>query len=230
MGDSFVALESALGQFDGAAALTAYEVLRAGGGDRDPRAEAGKVRALWLLRRWDEGRAELAKLGSWCDSVHVELARGFVALGQPDDPMFQAFDYGTALRDPDRALAAFRAASERDPANVEALAGQATALRVSGQVDKAAQLLDNAEMALRMSLVVRVERALCHAERGEIDAALRQSPRPSTSIGLMSEQRSSGSDCCRSVRPHPWTQRHRPMISGGSSRSMPEHSKPMAGP
>ncbi|MEV4052219.1 tetratricopeptide repeat protein [Amycolatopsis sp. NPDC049688] len=173
MGDSLVALESALGQFDGAAALTACEALRADGGDLDPCAEAGRVRALWLLRRWDEGRAELAKLSAVQESVHVELARGIVALGQPDDPMFMALDHGAALRDADRALAAFRAAGELALGNAEALAGQATALRMSGQVDEALRLLDHTDVAWTTSPAVRVERALCLAERGEVSAALR---------------------------------------------------------
>ncbi|EOD58676.1 tetratricopeptide repeat protein [Amycolatopsis vancoresmycina] len=170
MSDSFADLDAALGRFDGAAALAACEQL---GADGSAHTAAGRVRALWLLRRWDEGRAELAKLSAVWGSVEVELARGIVALGQPDDPMLMAFDCGAALRDPDRALVAFRSASELDPANAEALAGQATALRMAGRVDEAERLLDHADPAARTSPAVLVEHALCLAERGETVVAPR---------------------------------------------------------
>jgi tetratricopeptide (TPR) repeat protein len=173
MGDRFAALEWALRKFDGAGALAACERLRTNGNSGDPRVAAGRVRALWLLRRWDEARAELAELDAGEKSAHLEVARGIVALGQPDHPMFPALDRGAALRDPDRALAAFRSASEFDPANAEALAGQATALRTSGRVDEAIRLLDHADPDLHGQSAVRLELALCLAECGESVPALR---------------------------------------------------------
>ncbi|MGW4064955.1 hypothetical protein ACWEGE_42170 [Amycolatopsis sp. NPDC004747] len=172
MSDSFAELDAALRQFDGHAALAACDALRATDAGDDPCAMAGRVRALWLLRRWDEARAQLAHLDEWRNSVHVELARGIVALGQPDDPLFPALNCGAALRNVDRALAAFRAASELEPANAEALAGQATALRMSGQVDEALQLIAGADSPLQKSSAVRVERALCLAECDATGTAL----------------------------------------------------------
>ncbi|MET8851830.1 tetratricopeptide repeat protein [Amycolatopsis sp. NPDC004625] len=166
MSDAFADLDAALGRFDGAAALAACEELGPKGGAR---AAAGRVRALWLLRRWNEGRAELAKLSAVSESVHVELARGIVALGQPDDPLFPVLDRGSALRDADRALEAFRSASALDPANAEAMAGQATALRMSGRLDEAENLLDRSQ---QLSSAVRVERALCLVERGQYADAI----------------------------------------------------------
>ncbi|UOX91928.1 tetratricopeptide repeat protein [Amycolatopsis sp. FBCC-B4732] len=172
MSDPFVNAELALRQFDGAAALAAFETMPANGGDRDARALAGRVRALWLLRRWNEARAALAELSAWRGSVHVELARGIIALGQPDDPAYQTFNCGAALRDADRALAAFRSACRLDPTNGEALAGQATALRLSERIDEAVRLLADAAPPVRTSSAVLVERALCAGECDDYAAAV----------------------------------------------------------
>src|SRR5690349_15135945 len=130
---------AALDRFDGAAALAAYEALD-GAADL-PRVRAGRVRALWQLRRWAEARAELAGLlADHPDTVDAQLARGLVALGQPDDPVMLCVYGASAHRDDAEALAAFDAALALDPDSVPAAAGRAAALRMAGRDLKSTRL------------------------------------------------------------------------------------------
>ncbi|GLZ31562.1 hypothetical protein Lesp02_37500 [Lentzea sp. NBRC 105346] len=153
--------EAALKRFDGAAALTALE------DDTTNRATAGRVKALWLLRRWDEGRAELGKLRDPF-TLHAYLARGLVALGQPDDPLCLSVYHGSALRDDVAARKSFDAAIVVDSKSAEAHAGYATALRMSGDLKAA----ENALAKAPPSAPVLVERAICAMERTEDASAL----------------------------------------------------------
>jgi tetratricopeptide (TPR) repeat protein/GTPase SAR1 family protein len=151
--------DRALRHLDGEAALSGYAAA-----GTDPRARAGMVRALWLLRRWTEARELLAELP---DNVHTWLACGVVALGQPDWAAWLAVDIGSALRDDKAALAAFNYALEYEPDNPEAAAGYATALRMSGQPVKAREYL----RTVRNSAPVRVELAMCAAELNDYETA-----------------------------------------------------------
>jgi tetratricopeptide (TPR) repeat protein len=154
----------ALAQLDGATALAAYEAAEG------VRAQAGRVRALWLLRRWDEARRQLSKIRQ-IQSVHVALAEGVVALGQPDLPAWLSARAGSALRDDEAAIDAFREAMRLDPRCAEAVAGYATALRMSGRLRKAQQVLGEADGPLRASTPVLVELALCAMELGDHETA-----------------------------------------------------------
>lgn len=164
--------DTALHRFDGAAALDGYEAALAKGPDRAARAAAGRVRALWLLRRWDEARVDFAKIADRTDSVPVELARGILALGQPDDPAWFCVDSGSAQRDDSLAAQAFRAAIRLDATCAEAVAGYATAIRMSGRVADAQQVLADASEPLQASAPVQVERAMCAVELSKHTEAL----------------------------------------------------------
>jgi tetratricopeptide (TPR) repeat protein len=157
--------DAALRDYDGVAALNLYDRALGGGGDR---AAAGRVRALWLLRRWDEARAQLAELVDVEDSVHVALARGVVALGQPDCPVLMIADLGSALRDDEAAQAAFADAVRLDGRNAVAVAGLATALRTAGHLDRWERLLAD----VPPSAPVLVERAMREMDRHGYEAAL----------------------------------------------------------
>ncbi|WP_459712350.1 tetratricopeptide repeat protein [Actinophytocola sp. KF-1] len=160
--------DRALRHLDGAAALSGYAAALTAGPDPDGRARAGSVRALWLLRRWTDARQLLAALP---DSVHTWLARGVVALGQPDYAAWLAVDRGSALRDDDAALAAFTAALEHEPDNPEAAAGYATALRMSGQPAQAHEYLRQLPRTTLNTAPVRVELAMCAAELDDDETA-----------------------------------------------------------
>lgn len=157
--------ETDLRCFDGAAALVKFDqALRKN--PKDVRASAGRVRALWMLRRWDEARSQLAALDNRNDA-QVALARGLVALGQPDDPSYLSVDCGSAGRDDDAAVEAFRSAVELDESSGEALAGLAAAYRMSGQLGKAEEVLRDARPSLRSSAPVLVESAMGKLERDD---------------------------------------------------------------
>lgn len=161
---------AALCRFDGAAALSAFdEVL--GDNANDNRALAGRVSALWMLRRWDEACTRLAELDDRNDSVQVALARGLVALGQPDDPSYLSVDCGSAKRADETAIAAFEDAARLDELSVEAVAGLATAYRMSGRLQQAEELLQNARPRLRSSAPALMESAMCKLERDDLPGA-----------------------------------------------------------
>ncbi|WP_328609202.1 hypothetical protein OG943_08775 [Amycolatopsis sp. NBC_00345] len=161
--------ETDLRRFDGAAALSNFdEALRDNA--KDVRASAGRVRALWMLRRWDEARAQLALLDER-DDIQVALVRGLVALGQPDDPSYLSVDCGSAERDDEAAIEAFRSAVGLDESSGEALAGLAAAYRMSGQLGKAEEVLRDARPSLRSSAPVLVESAMGKLERDDLPGA-----------------------------------------------------------
>ncbi|WP_146073517.1 tetratricopeptide repeat protein [Amycolatopsis sp. CA-126428] len=162
--------EAALCCFDGAAALSAFDEVLETDAHSD-RALAGRVRALWMLRRWKDARARLAELDDRDHSVHVALARGLVALGQPDDPSYLAVDCGSAKRDDETAIAAFERAARLDESSVEAVAGLATAYRMAGRLPKAEEVLRNARPRLRSSAPALVESAMCRMEQDDLSAA-----------------------------------------------------------
>ncbi|MDQ3789987.1 MAG: tetratricopeptide repeat protein, partial [Actinomycetota bacterium] len=158
----------ALRHFDGKAALAGYEAALAAGLDPDGRASAGRVRALWLLRRWDDARDHLEALP---DGVPGWLALGVVALGQPDYAAWLAVDRGSAKRDDDDALRFFKLALQHDAHNPEAIAGYATALRMSGQLTAAREHLLRLPQRDRETAPVQVELAMCAAELDDLDVA-----------------------------------------------------------
>jgi tetratricopeptide (TPR) repeat protein len=162
MSDQLGEADLALQKFDGATALTEYETALTEDGTSD-RAAAGRVRALWLLRRWDEARTQLGALADRTDSFHVSMARGVVALGQPDDPSWLGADCGTALRDDAAAAEAFQDAMRLDPASADALAGYGVALRLAGRLAEARRMLADTRPRLRLSAPVQVELAMCEA-------------------------------------------------------------------
>jgi thioredoxin-like negative regulator of GroEL/GTPase SAR1 family protein len=160
--------DRALRWLDGTTALARYEALEADG--FDARARAGGVRALWLLRRWDEARKLLAT-ASRVESVHLSVARGVLALGQPDWPAWINVYESSALRDDTAAVAAFAEATRLDPCCAEAVAGHAMALRMSGRTVEAQQILAEVEPGLRTSEPVLVELAVSALERDDFQAA-----------------------------------------------------------
>lgn len=172
IGPTWPCVTSTARRRDGATALAVYDAALAQGPDHADRAAAGRVRALWLLRRWDEARAEFAKLADRTDSVPVELARGILALGQPDDPAWFCVDTGSAQRDDALAAQAFLSAIRLDATCAEAVAGYATAIRMSGRVVDAQQVLADASEPLKASAPVLVERAMCAAEVDDHTEAL----------------------------------------------------------
>ncbi|WP_290055950.1 hypothetical protein [Amycolatopsis solani] len=162
--------DAALCRFDGAAALAAYEEVL-GEDATDDRASAGRVRALWLLRRWDDARTRLAELDDRTGSVHVALARGLVALGQPDDPSYLSVDCGSAERHDEAAITAFESAARLDESSVEAVAGLAAAYRMSGKLRKAEEILQNARPRLRSAAPALAEMAMCKLEEDDLPEA-----------------------------------------------------------
>ncbi|MFD1044268.1 tetratricopeptide repeat protein [Kibdelosporangium lantanae] len=138
--------------------------------DTSDRALAGLVRALWQARLWDHARKQLARLDGH-GSVHAELARGMVALGQPDRIWWLGVDSGSAVRDDVAAEAAFSAAIALDPANAEARAGHATALRMAGRLREAREELKSLDDALLATAVVQLELAICAFEDDDLALA-----------------------------------------------------------
>lgn len=164
--------ELALRHFAGEAALAGFEEALANGDDPDGQAGAGRVRALWLLRRWDEARDELSGLMN-LRSLHTWLACGYVTLGQPDYAAWLATDCGSAFRQDVVALAAFKSAVQIAPGHPEAVAGYATALRMAGRVTEARQYLRETPE----SAPVEVELAMCAAELDDHETAARHARR-----------------------------------------------------
>lgn len=160
--------DRALRRFDGERALAAYSAILATGKDPDDRATVGRVRALWLLRRWDEARAALPRHR---ETAHTWLALGGVALGQPDYAPWLAVDCGSGQRLNDEALKAFENAITLAPDNAEAVAGLGTALRMSGRPTEARKVLLAAHEKVRESAPVQVELAMCESELEDYDAA-----------------------------------------------------------
>lgn len=177
MDDTLDRADAAMRHFDGAAALALYDAALAEGSNDGDRAVVGRVRALWMLRRWDEARAEFAKLTDHTDSLLVELTRGMLALGQPDDPAWFSVDCGSALRDDTQAADAFLAARDLDGGSPEAVAGYATALRMAGNVVAAQHVIADAQEDLRSSAVLLVEQAMCATELGDLGDALKYAER-----------------------------------------------------
>ncbi|MDX3188123.1 hypothetical protein PV458_06920 [Streptomyces sp. MN03-5084-2B] len=162
--------DSALCRFDGATALSIFDEVIGKDGD-SVHALTGRVRALWMLRRWSDARDQLEALGDRDDSVHVALARGLVALGQPDDPSYLAVDCGSAERDDEAAIAAFERAVQLDESSVEGATGLATAYRMSGHLQRAEEVLENMRPRLSSTAPALVERAMCWLERDNLPAA-----------------------------------------------------------
>ena len=158
----------ALRHFDGAAALAGYEAALEAGPDPQGRAGAGRVRALWLLRRWDDARNQLKALPT---GAPAWLAHGIVALGQPDYAAWLAVDRGSAKRDDNAALHFFKLALQHDAHDPEAIAGYATALRMSGQPTQARDYLLRLPQQARETAPVQVELAMCAAELDDLDIA-----------------------------------------------------------
>lgn len=167
MSDTIDQADLALRRCDGATALALYERAMADDGDPTGNAAAGRVRALWMLRRWAEARARLAALDHRTDSIHVALTKGVVALGQPDSPVWLTAYVGSARRDDAAAISAFTTAVRLDENCAEAVAGKATALRMSGRRAVAEQVLADAVARLQVSAPILVEQAACAFEQGE---------------------------------------------------------------
>jgi tetratricopeptide (TPR) repeat protein len=159
--------EAALRRLDGAAALAVYR--EPANGTPEDQIQAGRIRALWLLRRWDEARDVLVRLRHGHPrSPHTAIASGIIALGQPDVPSFIGVTVGSALRDDYAAIAAFTEAVRLGPTRAVAVAGLATALRMADRVDDAMALLDQQPMNSNDILLAR---AAVHLDRGHYDQA-----------------------------------------------------------
>lgn len=154
-----------------AAALSAFDELLDAEPDR-VEARAGRVRALWMLRRTDEALAELAAIEIHETVPEVHLARGMVALGLRDDPAL--LDVTSAASDQDlaTAAAAFDRAADLDPSSVEAIRGRATALRVAGEYAAAVAVLDEALTRVGTRAPLLVERAQCFLDQWQVQPAL----------------------------------------------------------
>jgi tetratricopeptide (TPR) repeat protein len=159
--------EAALRRLDASTALSLYQG-PATGVPEDQR-RAGQIRALWLLRRWDEARALLADAAP--DSVHTAIARGVIALGQPDEPTFIGFMYRSAKRDDTTAVASFTEAVRLDPTSELAATGLATALRVAGRLADAEAVLTAWLVAPEPSAEILFARAAIAIDRDHVDEA-----------------------------------------------------------
>lgn len=155
----------ALRRFDGAAALALYEELAANG-DSSDQVVAGRIRALWSLRRWQEARDLVPRL---TDSLDRQLVLGLIALGQPDDPQILTLDCGSYGRDENAALEAFGVALEMDSTCDEALAGYAAALRMSGRAAEGVEMLTGVATS---AAPVLIELALSAYEREDFAGGL----------------------------------------------------------
>jgi tetratricopeptide (TPR) repeat protein len=162
--------EAALRRLDGATALVIYEEWVNGASDDQVR--AGRVRALWLLRRWAEAREASAELTDmYPESAHAAIARGVIALGQPDEPGIIGVTCGTALRDDREAVAAFTEAVRAAPASSAAFAGLSTALRMAGRSAEAAALLDKWTGTPDPPNDILLARAALEIDRDHLDLA-----------------------------------------------------------
>ena len=161
-----------LARFEGEQALRAYEdALAMDCGDGA--AAAGRVRALLLLGRYRSARYALSRVlvdfPRWPD-VHV--ARGEVALGRRDDPVFAGILDGSSHCNFDVAREAFGEALRMDPACVQAWRGLATAFRVNGQLDEAVTILAKAESEIGWRSGLVLERAISARDDGRLSDAL----------------------------------------------------------
>lgn len=160
--------DAALRRYDVPTAVDRYE--KAYQDDASDRAAAGVVSALWLARLWDRARERLAELDGHA-TVHAELARGLVALGQPDRDWWLGVDSGSARRDDRAAEAAFAAAIALDPTDPDARAGHATALRMAGRLREAREELESLDDALLTTAPVQLELAICAFEEDDFTRA-----------------------------------------------------------
>ena len=161
-----------LARFEGEQALRAYEDALAMD-SCDGAAAAGRVRALLLLGRYRSARYALSRLlvdfPRWPNS---QLARGEVALGQRDDPVFAGILDGSSHCDFDTAREAFGEALRLDPACVQAWRGLATAFRINGQSDDAITILAKAESEIGWGPGLVLEHAISARDDGRLSDAL----------------------------------------------------------
>lgn len=134
-----------------------------------PIARAGRVRALWMLRRGEEARLELDELVSdFPADSDVAVAQGTVALGMRDNPAFIDIGWGACFQDLTEAKTAFDRARELAPRSPEAIRGQAVVLRLRGEYASANQLLELGQHAALL-----VERAYCEYDQSHFTDAVR---------------------------------------------------------
>jgi tetratricopeptide (TPR) repeat protein len=214
----------ALGSFDGQAALAVYDQYLSQD-HQDPamsaRAAAGGVRALWVSRRWSEARDRLDALAHINDSVYVWLARGVVALGQPDALSWLAIDCGSGQRNDEEAIAAFEAAIDQDPNCGEAVAGKTTALRMARRRREARDFIEPKAALPNASVPVLIEAAMCAAEDAEFDAAKELANRAIAADPTSLHARSLGVELLRLERQGSAEaiERARALMEGGESPS-----------
>jgi predicted Zn-dependent protease len=157
-----------LAQYDPARALARFDeaLTRVG---TSPIARAGRVRALWMLRRGEEARLELDELvGDFPADPDVAVAQGTVALGMRDNPVFLDIGWGACFQDLTEAKSAFDRARELAPRSPEAIRGQAVVLRLRGDYASASQLLELGQHAALL-----VERAYCEYDQSHLTDAVR---------------------------------------------------------
>lgn len=160
--------DDALRRYDNDVAVGGYKNAYKEG--RSDRALAGLVRAHWQGRHWGIARKALDELAGH-STVHAELARGLVALGQPDRAWWLGVDHGSAKRDTEAAIVAFTAAITADSANAEAHAGHATAVRMAGSRHEAREQLEALDDLVRLTAPVQLELAISAFEDDEFERA-----------------------------------------------------------
>jgi predicted Zn-dependent protease len=165
-GSAMQRAEEYLARFEGVRALLAYEEALAVDA-RDGGAAAGRVQALWLLRRYRAARYHLREiLASFPRWPDTHVTAGYVALGQRDDPIFLGVLDGSSHRDTNGARGAFDEALLRDSRCVPAWRGLAAAARLDGDLNGALGVLAKAEAEAGHEPRFLLERAMC-ARDGE---------------------------------------------------------------
>jgi Tetratricopeptide repeat len=170
--DILTTADQALARFDPTKALAGYDEALTRDAN-SPCAAAGRVRALWMLRRGDEARGELDDLTQrFPESPEVAVAAGMVALGMRDDPALLGVDSAACLQELDRAAAEFARARQLSPWSIDAIRGQATVFRLRGEFTAARELLDQTLTELGPVAPLLVERAQCEIDQWHLDAAV----------------------------------------------------------
>lgn len=168
MSESVDAAARLLAQYDPARALARYDNALTQVAT-SPIARAGRVRALWMLRRGEEARLELDELvGDFPADPDVAVAQGTVALGMRDNPAFLDIGWGACFQDLTEANAAFDHARELAPRSPEAIRGQAVVLRLRGDYASAILLLEGALDELGQHAALLVERAYCEYDQSHL--------------------------------------------------------------
>ena len=187
-----------LARFEGEQALRAYEAALAID-PRDGAAAAGRLRALLLLGRNRSARHALCPLlvefPRWPDA-HV--ARGEIALGRRDDPVFAGISDGSSYCNTDAAREAFGEALRLDPQCVQAWRGLATAFRLNGQSGEADTILAKAESEIGWRYGLVLEHAICARDDGRLSDALAYVREALASMPAIPRQESSKPGCLRS--------------------------------